>query len=78
MEDLRRQLGMEGNLPMNAVVTAAIAELGLEVKGLNLMQKTDACLAALGTSAVAPVPVVEVAHPCRADGRGGGRVDPDG
>ena len=54
---------MEGNLPMNAVVSAAIAELGLEVKGSNLMQKADACLAALGTRAVAPEPVGGVVHP---------------
>ena len=61
VEELRTQFGMEGNLPMNAVVTAATAELGLEekVKGLNLMQKIDACLAALGTRAV--VPMAEVA-----------------
>ena len=62
VEELRTQFGMEGNMPMNAVVTAATAELGLEekVKGLNLMQMTDACLAALGTRR-AVVPVAEVA-----------------
>jgi len=63
-EKLRTHFGMEENLPVSAVVTAAIAELGLDaqVKGLNLIQKTDACLAALGTRATATVPVAEAVH----------------
>ena len=36
---------------MNAVLTAAIAELGLDaqVQGLNFVQKADPCIAAHGT-----------------------------
>lgn len=40
---------------MNAVLTAAIAELGLDaqVQGLNFVQKADPCIAALDTRAMA-------------------------
>ena len=42
-EKLRMMFGMEKELPVNAVVTAAIVELSLhaQVKGMNLVQKTD-------------------------------------
>ena len=41
---------------MNAVLTAAIAELGLDaqVQGLNFVQKADPCIAAHGTRVMAP------------------------
>ena len=59
-EKLRTHFGMEENLSVSAVVTKAIAELGLvaQVQELSLIQKTDACLAALGNRAIATVPVV--------------------
>ena len=62
VEKLRMHFGMGGELPFNAVVTAAIAELGLDaqVKGLNLRQKTEACIAALGTRQAPPVQLAEV------------------
>ena len=68
VEQLRIHLGMEGALPINAVATKAVAELGLdaEVQGMNLRQKIDACFAALDTFGHLPSPgpeLAEVVHP---------------
>ena len=68
VEQLRIHLGMEGALPINAVVTNAVAELGLdaEVQGMNLRQKIDVCFAALDTFGHLPSPgpeLAEVVHP---------------
>ena len=58
-EMLRTHFSMAAEAPLKEIVAAAIAELGLgaQVQGLNLMQKADACLAALGKrDQVAPEP----------------------
>jgi hypothetical protein len=61
-EKLRTQFGMEVGLPVSEVVTVAIAELGLDaqVQGLNLMQKANACIAALDTRQAPPVQWAQV------------------
>ena len=55
---LRTQFGME-RATVNAVVTAAIEELGLDAhaQGLNLVQQAGACVAALGTRQATPIQV---------------------
>ena len=61
-EKLRTQYGMKVGLPVSEVVTVAIAELGLDaqVQGLNLMQKANACIAALDTRQAPPVQWAQV------------------
>ena len=60
-QTLRTNLEIAEEVPVAAVVAKAIEELGLatEVQELNLMQKADACLAALGASEVSAMPVTQ-------------------
>jgi len=61
VDTLREQLGLVDGRPLAASVDEAVFQLGLadKVKGFNLVQKLDACLADLGTpsasAAAAPV-----------------------
>ena len=61
VDTIREQLGLVDGRPLAASVDEAVFQLGLadKVKGFNLIQKVDACLATLGTpsasAAAAPV-----------------------
>ena len=61
VDTLREQLGLVDGRPLAASIDEAVFQLGLadKVKGFNLIQKVDACLATLGTpsasAAAAPV-----------------------
>ena len=73
-EKLRTHFGMNEALTVSAVITASIAELGLDarVEGFTLVQKTDACLAALMASrgeSVMPLGVVVEESVMSADAR---------
>jgi len=70
VDTLRLQLGLSPETPMVDVVDQAVSQLGLESKGMTIMQKAEACCSQLGGSPMqqpavfaAEVPSVAVMQP---------------